>query len=356
MDKILSIIIPTYNMEKYLRKCLDSLIVSDENMLRLEVLVINDGSKDMSSVIGHEYESKYPQTFRVIDKENGNYGSCVNRGLKEAKGKYIKLLDSDDSYVNDTFDRFVTFLTSFDADLVINDYCIVDEDGKIMETYSFKMPIGQVFTVSEMPNSVARWLWHHGMTYRTQILRNMNYFQTEGISYTDDEWIFKPMVNVKNVRYFPENLYLYLIGREGQTFDPKVLKKSMGNMMIVIRSMIDFYGLNTKSLNDNYMYSKLRCRIISLYGTHIVNYSEENNVEMIHLDNHLKDILPCLWEDLETVKGRLKCRFIHCWRQSGYKRCKMQIFEHKLKLILNRIRGRRAGYRMPENLKRNSDL
>ena len=56
MNKILTIIIPTYNMEKYLRKCLDSFIVSDENMERLEVLVINDGSKDSSSTIGHEYE------------------------------------------------------------------------------------------------------------------------------------------------------------------------------------------------------------------------------------------------------------------------------------------------------------
>ena len=78
MTKLLSIIIPTYNMQKYLRHCLDSLLVSDEMMDQLEVLVINDGSKDNSSKIAHEYETKYPNTFRVVDKENGNYGSCVN--------------------------------------------------------------------------------------------------------------------------------------------------------------------------------------------------------------------------------------------------------------------------------------
>ena len=83
-------------MEKYLNKCLDSLIV--ENMNLLEVLIINDGSKDNSSNIAHVYENKYPNTFRVIDKENGNYGSCINRGIKEAKGKYIKVLDADDSF------------------------------------------------------------------------------------------------------------------------------------------------------------------------------------------------------------------------------------------------------------------
>lgn len=96
MDKILTIIIPTYNMEKYLRHCLDSLIVP--NMDKVEVLMINDGSKDSSSAIGHEYQNRYPKTFRVIDKENGNYGSCINRGLKEATGKYVKVLDADDSF------------------------------------------------------------------------------------------------------------------------------------------------------------------------------------------------------------------------------------------------------------------
>lgn len=69
MEKILTIVIPTYNMQDYLRRCLDSLIVPDEQMQQLEVLVVNDGSKDNSSAIAHEYQDKYPGTFRVIDKE-----------------------------------------------------------------------------------------------------------------------------------------------------------------------------------------------------------------------------------------------------------------------------------------------
>ena len=86
-NKNLTIIIPTYNMQEYLQKCLSSLIVK-KGLETLEVLVVNDGSKDNSSIIAHEFEAKYPGVFRVIDKENGNYGSCINRGLKEATGKY----------------------------------------------------------------------------------------------------------------------------------------------------------------------------------------------------------------------------------------------------------------------------
>ena len=106
MKKLLTIVIPSYNMEKYLSRCCQSLIVAPEFMEKLEVLVINDGSKDKTSEIGHSFESKYPETFRCIDKENGNYGSCVNRGLKEAKGTYIKILDADDTFETENFAKF----------------------------------------------------------------------------------------------------------------------------------------------------------------------------------------------------------------------------------------------------------
>lgn len=71
MKKILTIVIPTYNNQDYLRRCLNSLIVPEEQMQHLEVLVVNDGSKDNSSAIAHEYQNKYPDIFRVIDKEKG---------------------------------------------------------------------------------------------------------------------------------------------------------------------------------------------------------------------------------------------------------------------------------------------
>ena len=96
MTKILSVIIPSYNMEDYLQKCLDSLILNDKKQMEmLDVLVINDGSTDATSSIAHRYQARYPGIFRVIDKGNGHYGSCVNRGLSEARGKYVKILDAE---------------------------------------------------------------------------------------------------------------------------------------------------------------------------------------------------------------------------------------------------------------------
>lgn len=132
MEKILTIVIPTYNMQDYLRRCLDSLIVPEEQMQHLEVLVVNDGSKDNSSAIAHEYQDKFPDTFRVIDKENGNYGSCVNRGLKEAAGTYFRILDADDWFDNESLQLLINTLFNLHQtiDVVFTNYIQIYNKNK----------------------------------------------------------------------------------------------------------------------------------------------------------------------------------------------------------------------------------
>lgn len=109
-NKLLTIIVPSYNMEAYLANCLSSLIVKNELMLLLDILVINDGSEDRTSEIAHEFSEKYPEAVRVIDKANGNYGSCINRGLTEATGTFIKILDADDTFETVHFEQFIELL------------------------------------------------------------------------------------------------------------------------------------------------------------------------------------------------------------------------------------------------------
>ena len=110
MEKILTICVPTYNMEALLPRCLDSFIIEEEFMNRLEIIVVNDGSKDRSSEIAHQYEAKYPNSFIVIDKPNGNYGSCVNAALKIARGKYFRICDADDYYISKNLSDYISLL------------------------------------------------------------------------------------------------------------------------------------------------------------------------------------------------------------------------------------------------------
>ena len=120
MDKVLSIIVPTYNMEACLEKNLKSLIL-EYGEERLEVIVVNDGSTDKSSEIAHTFQTEFPNVFKVIDKTNGNYGSCINAGLKSVCGKYVKIMDADDNYFTHNLKSFIDYLESQDADLVFND-------------------------------------------------------------------------------------------------------------------------------------------------------------------------------------------------------------------------------------------
>ena len=288
---ILTIIIPTYNMEKYLRHCLDSLIVP--NMDKVEVLVINDGSKDSSSAIGHEYQDKYPQTFRVIDKENGNYGSCVNRGLKEATGKYVKVLDADDSFNKDAFRSFIEYLCKIDVDLVLTDFCIVDEQDNITEKYVYSdwnnyIPVRKRFDFVDFINkpNINFNGQMHGITYRTEMFANMNYHQTEGVSYTDQEWVFKPMTYVKTCEYIDIQLYRYLVGRSGQTM--KNVGKSIKQLIIVVFSMADFFiSQDEKSVYRKYMIHQLEGQIDYIYRIGLLDRGFDLNI-LRDFDNKLE--------------------------------------------------------------------
>lgn len=117
---ILSVVIPIYKVEEYIRQCLDSLVLPDRDLMdKLEVLCINDGTPDHSADFAREYERRFPNTFRVIDKENGGHGSAWNRGLEDASGKYVAFLDSDDWYSSDKLAELLYYLESCEVDGVM---------------------------------------------------------------------------------------------------------------------------------------------------------------------------------------------------------------------------------------------
>ncbi len=91
--KLLSIIVPSYNSQDYLAQCIESLLPGGEDV---EILIINDGSKDRTAEIAEEYQSKYPTIVRAIHQENKGHGGAVNTGIAQASGRYLKVVDSDD--------------------------------------------------------------------------------------------------------------------------------------------------------------------------------------------------------------------------------------------------------------------
>lgn len=319
MEKVLSLIIPTYNMEKYLNKCLNSLIV--DNMDLLEVLVINDGSKDRSSEIAHEYEKKYPKTFRVIDKENGNYGSCINRGLKEATGKYVKVLDADDYFNTEVFSSFIELLLSINVDLVLTDFATVDGYGKSIHIFNYKTMGIEDDTYSSikklMEISPTFYGQMHGFTYRLEMLREMRYQQTEGISYTDQEWVDIPFTHVKSFYYSPMNLYRYFVEREGNTMQ-SIRGKSISQLMTVVLRISEFFEKEeyNKSLFESYLEHQLYLQLELIYETGI--YKKSYDMELLcQFDERLKNLTKT-YKVAEMINYK-SFRYVREWRTHNMK-------------------------------------
>lgn len=306
MEKILTIVIPTYNMQDYLRRCLDSLIVPEEQMKQLEVLVVNDGSKDNSSAIAHEYQDKYPDTFRLIDKENGNYGSCVNRGLREATGKYIKILDADDSFHNSNFRGYVDFLLQQNTDMVVNDYCIVDGKGNISSIKRYHIPENatefneQIRKIFNKKN-----FQMHAVAYKRDKLVAFGYQQTEGISYTDQEWIYTPLMTIQTISYFNKVLYKYLVGRSGQTMSPEILKKSVSqNQKCIVRILRDYSNmpaLKNLALKE-YLKDQAIVSLQTIYSSYLLFYRELDLEGLSCFDKELKAISLSMFSQSDSIR------------------------------------------------------
>lgn len=324
MNKLLTIIVPTYNMQELLHVGLDSLLVSNELMPLLDIIVVNDGSKDHSSAIAHEYESKYPDVFRVIDKMNGNYGSCINRGLAEAKGKYIRVLDADDWFDTAEFEKYLSVLRTLDVDMVLNDYHLEDDQRNVLKRSSYPIDANKIFDFQQYTDPSVYFAMP-SLTYRTSILKNMKYRQTEGISYTDTEFVFYPQHRIHSCIYLPIDLYCYLMGRTGQTMDSKVLLKSVSHYDKLLRAMVDF--ANHLSAEDKalYTYQRIEAQIAHLsmgvYRTCLVLQDADNYDKALikAFDDFMKHERPQVYKQAGqlTLKKYLPIHYVRYWRITG---------------------------------------
>lgn len=319
MGKILTIIIPTYNMEKYLSACLDSLIVP--SLDEVEVLVINDGSTDSSLEIASEYSRRYPNVFRVVDKSNGNYGSCINRGLSESTGKYIKILDADDCFDGENFELFISFLKSQDADMVVSSYAITDECRAIKSIKNAPVNISCA-SFESMVSVLTDWnLAMHAVAYNAKIFHNLNYHQTEGISFTDIEWIFAPLSRIHTISFFPQVVYKYMLGRDGQTMGFKNPVKSAKDMFQMLDGIVKVYvGMigELDAAHKKYYELFLKKNLPYYYKIFTVIYRNKEIDDIIKkFDENLKTSIPEIYLYMNTLTARkyFPFHYIDYWRK-----------------------------------------
>ncbi len=221
-QKLITFCVPAYNSAPFLHFAIDSLLPFGK---QIEVIIIDDGSKDDTGKVADSFAADHPDFIRVIHQKNGGHGAGINRGILEAKGLYFKVLDSDD-WVDQKALGILLSEISFETepiDLYITDYQYWrgrDKKGQyISYRYLFKKGCSEGGWDDLKTFKYSSNLTLHSTMYRTEILRLSGVKCPEHVSYEDNYFVYCPMPYVEKIRYVEVPLYQYLVGREGQSME-----------------------------------------------------------------------------------------------------------------------------------------
>lgn len=283
--KLLSVAVPCYNSEQYMKKCIDSILVGGEEV---EILIIDDGSVDRTAQIADDYEKKYPAIVKAIHQKNGGHGEAVNAGIRNATGLFFKVVDSDDWVSEGAYRKVLSVLEEVTRagtrlDMLISNF-VYDKVGvkrkKVMK-YTSALPENKIFTWNEVKHfHKGRYILMHSVIYRTQILRECGLELPKHTFYVDNIFVFNPLPYVKTMYYLNENFYRYFIGREDQSVNEAVMIRRIDQQLKVNKLMIDYIDLSklTNRKLRNYMISYLDI-IMTVSSIMLIKSGTDENYE-----------------------------------------------------------------------------
>lgn len=246
-NKILTISVAAYNLENLIAENMESFIKCKERN-NLEVIVTDDGSNDKTAGVVENYQDKYPEIIKLIKKKNEGAGSTVNSGIKNATGKYFKMIDGDDWTNPEDLDKLINKLKDIDADMVITNYSTYDNSmQKIIDRTKYELEEGKEITLGNACKN--NQFQMHNILYKTSILKTNNIVLDNGF-YTDMEYLLLPVPYIKKVIYYDLDVYVYRIAREGQSVSLPSMKKNIEMHKLVLSRLLDFYEENKNNLEN----------------------------------------------------------------------------------------------------------
>ena len=246
--KYITFAIPCYNSEEYMEHAINSILPAGEDV---EILVVNDGSKDQTAEIGKRYEAMYPGIVRVIDKENGGHGDAVNAGLSQASGVYFKVVDSDDWVDEEALMKILNKVKEFVrtesvVDMIISNYVYekVGMEHKKVIHYRNVLPQNEVFRWDDIGSfHLDQYILMHSVIYRTEMLKLCQLKLPKHTFYVDNIYVYYPLPHVRTLYYMDVDFYRYFIGREDQSVNEKVMIGRVDQQIFVTKTMISMYEL-----------------------------------------------------------------------------------------------------------------
>ena len=300
--KLLSVTVPCYNSQDYMRHCVETLLPGGDEV---EILIVDDGSKDDTAAIADEYERLYPGIVRAVHQENGGHGAAVMAGLKNAQGRYFKVVDSDDWVDEEAYAKILCALRDFvhggqEVDLVVSNF-VYDKVGarhKKVMSYANALPEEQVIGWDQVGRfHKGQYILMHSVIYRTELLRDCKLELPEHTFYVDNIFVYEPLPHVHTMYYLNVNFYRYFIGRSDQSVNEQVMIGRIDQQIRVTRLMLGYYDV-TKIQNRklrHYMVRYLEIMMVICSILAIKSGSEENMEKKKALWEELKKSNPALY-------------------------------------------------------------
>ena len=332
--KLLSVTVPCYNSQEYMEKAIESLLPGGPE---IEILIVDDGSKDGTAEIADRYMQQYPEIIRAIHQPNGGHGDAVMTGLKNATGLYYKVVDSDDWVDTEVLVRILNLLRELKdqaVDMLISNY-IYDKVGvkhKHTVSYGHVLPQNRVFGWEEIGRfKKGQYLLMHSVIYRTELLRESGLTLPKHTFYVDELYVYNPLPWVKKIWYLDADLYHYYIGREDQSVQEEILLKRIDQYLTVNRllvSGVDPYTVASKKLRQ-YMLNFLEIITVASSALLTIPGTEESDRKKTELWDYIQKTNPKVYQEL---RHRLLGRIIHLpgkfgrWAVIGGYRLSQRIF------------------------------
>ena len=303
--KTLTVAVPCYNSQDYMRRAIEPLLICEND---IEILIIDDGSKDGTGEIGDRLEEEYPATIRCIHQENGGHGEAVNTGLKNASGKYFKVLDSDDWFDEAALVKVIKTLKNLDqdVDMMICNY-VYDKPSKNSQKpirYSNAFPENKIFRWYDVKYFYpSQNLLMHSIIYRTEVLRKSGLVLPKHTFYVDNLFVYEPIPFVETMYYLNVDLYHYFIGREDQSVNEEVMIKRIDQQIAVNKRMITAIDIDHLKSRKMRKYLIKYLSMISTVTTVLLVKSgtEENLKKRDELWEYMKETKPAVYKEVKKT-------------------------------------------------------
>ena len=295
--KILTVTVPCYNSQDYMENYINSLLTGGE---KVEIIIIDGGSKDNTGKIADEYAAKYPSIVRVVHQENGGHGEGINQGLAHATGTYFKVVDSDDTVSTD-FPAFLEKLEECEAqggvDLAVTNYYYVHSDGEGDRSinYANVLPEGKIFRWADTkPFLLHQMLTIHSCTFRTEAMRKWGEALPKHVFYEDNLMVYKTLPHIEKMYYMNADLYRYWIGRPDQSVQQNVMSKRYSHQILVTEKC--FSSCHLDEVTEPRLKKYMKHELFMMFGISILftrlNRTAETDAALEKMWDNCKEFDP----------------------------------------------------------------